>query len=183
MVYQEGLSFLNTPPSDIDCLTPLFLRSVRFISASVCVCVCKALLLQVLRVNRPALEFLAEPSNFSRFTQPHKKSKSEPTQKKKGNKSGLANCCNRIISRSSKQGFEDSAAGYRFDWKFSRKRHQLPTVAASHRFPFSLFGFFLLSSRRPVLQPAPKMLIGLVRDSVMHCFCHTCKAPILPAGS
>lgn len=25
------------------------------------------------------------------------------------------------------------------------------------------------------------MLIGLVRDSVMQCFCHTCRAPILPA--
>lgn len=27
------------------------------------------------------------------------------------------------------------------------------------------------------------MLIGLVRDSVMQCFCHTCRAPILPAVS
>uniref|UniRef100_A0A182IFU4 Uncharacterized protein n=1 Tax=Anopheles arabiensis TaxID=7173 RepID=A0A182IFU4_ANOAR len=26
------------------------------------------------------------------------------------------------------------------------------------------------------------MLIGLVRDSVMQCFCHTCRAPVLPAG-
>ncbi|KAJ6646448.1 Stathmin-2 [Pseudolycoriella hygida] len=25
------------------------------------------------------------------------------------------------------------------------------------------------------------MLIGLVRDSVMQCFCHTCRAPVLPA--
>ncbi|XP_055923519.1 stathmin isoform X5 [Eupeodes corollae] len=27
------------------------------------------------------------------------------------------------------------------------------------------------------------MIIGLVRDSVMQCFCHTCRAPILPAVS
>ncbi|VVD05571.1 unnamed protein product [Leptidea sinapis] len=26
------------------------------------------------------------------------------------------------------------------------------------------------------------MLIGLVRDSVMQCFCHTCRAPVLPAA-
>lgn len=26
------------------------------------------------------------------------------------------------------------------------------------------------------------MLIGLVRDSVMQCFCHSCRAPVLPAG-
>lgn len=26
------------------------------------------------------------------------------------------------------------------------------------------------------------MLIGLVRDSVLQCFCHTCRAPVLPAG-
>lgn len=27
-----------------------------------------------------------------------------------------------------------------------------------------------------------KMLLGLVRESVMQCFCHTCRAPIPPAG-
>lgn len=27
------------------------------------------------------------------------------------------------------------------------------------------------------------MLITLVRDSVMQCFCHTCRAPVMPAGS
>uniref|UniRef100_A0A182JEK7 Uncharacterized protein n=1 Tax=Anopheles atroparvus TaxID=41427 RepID=A0A182JEK7_ANOAO len=27
------------------------------------------------------------------------------------------------------------------------------------------------------------MLIGLVRDSVMQCFCHTCRAPVLPAAA
>ncbi|GBP70954.1 hypothetical protein EVAR_48962_1 [Eumeta japonica] len=26
------------------------------------------------------------------------------------------------------------------------------------------------------------MLIGLVRDSVLQCFCHSCRAPVLPAG-
>lgn len=46
---------------------------------------------------------------------------------------------------------------------------------------------------RPSRRPLPSssllslaigtMLIGLVRDSVMQCFCHTCRAPVLPAGS
>ncbi|VEN36176.1 unnamed protein product, partial [Callosobruchus maculatus] len=33
-----------------------------------------------------------------------------------------------------------------------------------------------------VIHTADKMLIGLVRESVMQCFCHTCRAPTLPVA-
>lgn len=40
----------------------------------------------------------------------------------------------------------------------------------------------LVSPQTSVIAPVT-MLIGLVRDSVLQCFCHTCRAPVLPAGS